>query len=203
LITGSGVSKRGWKAWSNIRIFFVIDDFAIVEQHKIKKSNKASCEQPSLNLPQFMKQAARRRSVVTILPARSALALGRARPAYGRSIICRLIVQRDCAGEVVWPGSGVRDRALFACMRRMRRRRTRRRGRRCRIATGVKLPTSPFAVRRVAISRVRLGESTQQLSIIAGNREHNRRNAKSAKSGAEPKHSHRKTPLEFWPFRLW
>jgi len=42
----SSAIKRGWKAWSGARIFFVIDDLAIIEQHKIKKSNKASREQP-------------------------------------------------------------------------------------------------------------------------------------------------------------
>ena len=147
-----------------------------------------------------------RRSMATIWTARSAFALSQAQPAHRRSIICRLIVRRDCAGEaIVYPVSGT-DRYLRAyftdTVTCTRRRRARRRGRRCRTAIGL-TPASPLAVRLVAISRVRLRESTQQLRIIARNREHNRGNAKSAESGAEPKHSHRKTPFEFIPFRVW
>jgi hypothetical protein len=46
--------------------------------------------------------------------------------------------------------------------------------------------------RDVQVSGVRLREFTQQLSIIGGNREHNRGKAEKAESDAEPKHSHGK-----------
>ena len=129
-----------------------------------------------------------------------------AQAAHRRAIIRGFIVRGDCAGETISrdPVSGT-DRYLRAyftdTVTCTRRRRARRRGRRCRTAIGL-TPASPLAVRLVAISRVRLRKSTQQLRIIARNREHNRGNAKSAESGAEPKHSHRKTPFEFIPFRV-
>jgi hypothetical protein len=62
--------------------------------------------------------------------------------------------------------------------------------------------SSPVVVGRTAISRVRLRKFTQQLCIVSGNREHNRYNAKSAESSAEPKHSHRESRFEFSPSPL-
>jgi hypothetical protein len=50
------------------------------------------------------------------------------------------------------------------------------------------------------VSRIRLREFTQQLSIIGGNCEHNRRKAKKAESDAEPKHSHGKSSFEISRF---
>ena len=66
-----------------------------------------------------------------------------------------------------------------------------------RIAMSVAISASSLVVGRLAISSVRVREFTQQLSIVAGNREHNRGSAKSAESRAEPKHSHKKSPFEF------
>lgn len=66
----------------------------------------------------------------------------------------------------------------------------------------MKVSTSPLAVGRVAISGIRIREFTEQLSIIAGNGEHNCSEAKSAESRADPKHSHEKSPFELglWQF---
>jgi hypothetical protein len=60
--------------------------------------------------------------------------------------------------------------------------------------------SSPVVVGRIAISRVRLRKFTEQLSIVSGNREHNRSNANSAESSAEPKHSQRESRVGF---SLW
>jgi hypothetical protein len=42
--------QRGRKAWRGPRIFFVVDEFAIIEQYKVKKSDKAGEEARGRNV---------------------------------------------------------------------------------------------------------------------------------------------------------
>jgi len=118
-------------------------------------------------------------------------------------LLCRELKSTECDGIAqakLLLGSGVRDQSLFTrvlyrcCEGSAGRPQISVRG--SDLHSDVS-KSSPVVVGPIAISGVRLRKFTQQLSIVSRNREHNRGNAKSAESSAEPKHSHRESHFEF------